>query len=267
MRSPGDRRPAARPRRPRGARVHRRADGRLPRRGLSAPAARPAGPRRRAPPGSAPRTGPPAPATGWRCSSAPDRLGGAAGSLTVAGVRGRPGQPPPAPDDRAAHPGRAAPRCSATTCSGARATGASAWATAGSRSRCAPPTCCAGCRPRMALGAVRDMALAPAAPPARRHLRRGAARRPRPHDLRALLLPLRAQDLGRASPSELSGEQARRRVAARSPGAHRCGGCWRAAPRASGPSSTPGAATASSWEALAAARPRAAGAESSPAPR
>ena len=108
--------------------------------------------------------------------------------------------------------------CWATTCSGAPATGASGWPAAGSPSRCGPLDLRAadapgdGARRRPRRGAR------PAAAAARRHVRRGAAGRARPGDLRALLLPLRPQDLGPGRPRSSSGEQARRRVGASSPG-------------------------------------------------
>ena len=52
----------------------------------------------------------------------------------------RPRQPPAAPRHRSRGAGRAATRCSATTCSAGRATGAYGSTAAGSTSRCAPPT-------------------------------------------------------------------------------------------------------------------------------
>ena len=152
----------------------------------------------------------------WSCSSGRPAAGGAGGQLRGRRRAGRPRQPPPAPGHRAAHPRRPARACSATTCSGARATAAS-----GSAGRWiafplrpARPGCGA-CRRAFARRRRR------ATPPSARCagpradtfaevLRAGLG----PTICDALLLPVRAQDLGRR-PGELAGEQARRRVSAR----------------------------------------------------
>ena len=155
----------------------------------------------------------------------------------------RPRQPPPAPVDRAAHPGRAARAAGRRPAACARATGASAWAAAGSPSPCGPL----------------DLAAAPAA----RHGRRRAARRgprarragPRADTfaevLRAALGPTLcerfyfpyARKIWGLDPAELSGEQARRRVGARSPGRMVAPRPRARERRASGSSSTRAAAT------------------------
>ena len=157
---------------------------------------------------------------------------------------GGPRQPPAPPHHRAPHPGRAA-------------------AAAGRRPAAAPPPRAhpagrpldrlpaAAPRPRAAdapgdgaRGRPRRGAR-PAAAAARRHVRRGAAGGARPGDLRALLLPLRPQDLGPGRPRSCRASRPAGAWGRARPGAS-CGGCWRRPTPRAAASSTRAAATARS---------------------
>ena len=184
-------------------------------------------------------------ATGWRWSSAATGVGGAAAQPR--GRRGarRPRQPPPAPLHRAADPGRAAGAAG-------RRPAAAAAQRAHPAGRPLDRLPAAPARPAAAAAAgdgrrrrARRGPRARCAAAARGHLRGGAARRARAHALRALLLPLRAQDLGPGSgrARRRAGPPARGRRAR--PGGMRGARVWRAGRGQARASSTRAAATGS----------------------
>src|SRR6266508_4157163 len=196
----GARRPRVPARRPGRPRLRGRADRRLP-------ACQPLICSSSAPgrPGSAPPSGRRGLGTGWwSWSAARDRAARPAASSSTGSGSTTAATGSTRRSSRASSPTCAA--CSARSCSGGPATAASSWRAAGSGSRCAPPTWPGGCRRR-------SRPPRPATPPPPGPGGPGPTPSPR---CERFYFPY-ARKLWGLDPSELAGEQARRRVTAGSP--------------------------------------------------